>query len=353
MVGTMMSLGGTQVKGAQIWSTLPQWVLDRTCFFHHATYTNSHPNQTKVLRLMGETYANEYLPSIFSKALAPCFKSVQEEPVSVGAGQILSYGGRALPNLKPSALKTVLGQPMSPLVQLQQIRDQTMDQIHAALKQNGTAAQKAFVDEMAQSRGQARSISDSLLSALNGLKGDGSDSEVTAAVTLIRMNVSPVYAINIAFGGDNHVDQDLLKAEVPQHMTGVQRIGQLMTELQAAGLQDKVTFMILNVFGRTLKSQGLVGRTHWANHHCAVIIGKNVKAGVIGGLIPQGNDYQASPIDSASGRASASGDIVFNDLFGSMAKTLGRAVGVNQDVLDKNITQGKVVPAALAAGVTG
>jgi uncharacterized protein DUF1501 len=349
MAPTMFNLGSTPVKAAQIWSTLPQWVLDRTCFFHHATFTNSHPNHTKVLRLMGQTANNEYVPSIFARALAPCFRTVQTEPVSVGAGSILSFQGRALPNLKPSALKSVLGHPTSPLVQLQDLRDQTMDSLHAALKQNGSAAQKAFIDEMAQSRAQARSLSDSLLSALDNLRGDGSDSEVTAAVTLIRMNVAPVYAINIAFGGDNHTDQDLMKSEVPQHATGIQRITQLMTELQAAGLQDKVTFMMLNVFGRTLKNQGYAGRTHWANHHCAVLIGKNVRPGIIGGLIPQGNDYQASPIDSASGRASMSGDISFNESLGSMAKTVGRAIGVPQSVLDQNILSGKVVPAAIGA----
>jgi hypothetical protein len=273
---------------------------------------------------------------------------VQTPPVSVGAGSVLAFESQALPNLKPSALKTVLGKPTSPLVNLQQIRDSAMDQIHAALKTNGTMAQKAFLDNMAQSRGQARSISDSLLSALDGLKGDGSDSEVTAAVTLIRMNISPVMAINIGFGGDNHTDQDLMKSEVPQHAIGIQRLTQLFTTLQQYNLQDKVTFMMLNVFGRTLKSQGLVGRTHWANHHCTVMIGKNIKPGVVGGLIPQGNDYSCSPFDSASGQISASGDIGFMDSFASMAKTVGAAIGVSQPVLDQNITGGKVVPAALA-----
>jgi hypothetical protein len=348
MAATQFNLGSTQVTGAQIWSTLPQWVLDRTCFFHHATYTNSHPNHTKVLRLMGDTYNNEYLPSIFSKALAPCFNTVQTPPVSVGAGSILSFQGQALPNLKPSALKTVLGHSTSPLVNLQQIRDQAMDQIHAALKQNGTMAQKAFLDNMAASRTEARSISDSLLSALNGLKGDGSDSEVTAAVTLIRMNIAPVMAINIGFGGDNHTDQDLMKSEVPQHAIGIQRITQLMTTLQQYNLQDKVTFMMLNVFGRTLKSQGLVGRTHWANHHCTVMIGKNIKPGVVGGLVAQGNDYSASPFDSASGQISPSGDVGFNDSFGAMAKTIGAAIGISGSVLDQNIGKGTVVSAALA-----
>jgi hypothetical protein len=72
-----------------------------------------------------------------------------------------------------------------------------------------------------------------------------------------------------------------------------------------------------------------------------------VKPGVVGGLIPRGNDYQASPFDSATGRASMSGDVTFYASFGSMAKTIGRAIGVSQSVLDANITAGKVLPAAL------
>jgi hypothetical protein len=44
MAPTPMSLGGKMVTGAQLWSTLPPWVLDRTVFFHHATFTNNHAN---------------------------------------------------------------------------------------------------------------------------------------------------------------------------------------------------------------------------------------------------------------------------------------------------------------------
>ena len=46
-----------------------------------------------------------------------------------------------------------------------------------------------------------------------------------------------------------------------------------------------------------------------------------------------------------------SGDIPFVDTLASMAKTVGRAVGVSKDVLDKNITAGKVVTAALNSGI--
>jgi hypothetical protein len=347
MAATSIKLGSTQTTAAQIWSTLPQSVLDRTLFFHHGTYTNSHPNHTKVLRLMGGTASNEYLPSIYAKALAPCLGTVQVEPLSVGAGNILAFNGRALPNLKPSALKDILTHSTTPLGKLATLRDRSLDKLNMVLKGSGTPEQLAFLDNMATSHQQARGLSDSLLGALSNLHDDGPDSQVTAAITMIRMNVSPVCAINIPFGGDNHADPNLLTKEVPQHATGIASIASMMTQLQAAGLQDRVTFMMLNVFGRTLKNQGLTGRNHWANHHATLLIGKNVNAGVIGGVIPQGNDYQASPIDSSSGRASMTGDIDFTSTFGAMAKTAGRALGVPQDVLDAGILTGKVIETAL------
>ena len=60
----MISLGGKTYTGAQVWGTLAPWILDRTVFFHHATFTNNHANLSKVLRLMGQTARQEMLPSI-------------------------------------------------------------------------------------------------------------------------------------------------------------------------------------------------------------------------------------------------------------------------------------------------
>ena len=92
-----------------------------------------------------------------------------------------------------------------------------------------------------------------------------------------------------------------MRSEVPQHETGIAQIGQLMESLRAAGLQDQVTFAAYNVFGRTLKKNGLDGRDHWGSHHATVIMGKHVRAGVVGGLEPKANDYYATPIDSKTG----------------------------------------------------
>jgi uncharacterized protein DUF1501 len=349
MARTEFMLGDTKVAAAQLWSTLPPWVLARTTFFHHATLTNNHPNLPKVLRLMGAANRQEMLPSIIAKYLAPCLGTVQAEPLSAGAGDILTYEGRGLPGVPPIALRDVLTRPQGPLADLQKLRDATIDQMYGLVKQQGTAAQRGFIDRLALSRKQARSLSDDLLTLLDGITSSESDGQILAAVALIKMNVAPVIAIRIDFGKDNHSDPDLMKAEVPQTEVGVQRIGMLMDLLEQHGLQDRVTFGAYNVFGRTLKKLGLAGRDHWGSHHTTVMIGPTIRGGVVGGLEPKSEDYYATGIDAASGRAApGGGDIPFTETLAAMGKTLARAVGMPAAALEDQIHGGKVVTAALA-----
>jgi hypothetical protein len=349
MAATPLRLGATMTTAAQIWSTLPQWVLDRTAFFHHATLTNNHPNLPKVLRLMGATYKQEMLPSLLAKHLAPCLGTIQTEPVSVGAGEILTFGGRGLPNLNPTGLRDVLAQPKGPLKDLQALRDKALDRMYASLKKNAGRPQLDYLDRLALSRTQARSIADDLLDMLSAIKSDRSDGQVVAAAALVKMRVSPVVAIKIEFGGDNHTDADLMAKEVPESEIGVQRIASLMSTLQGYGLADQTTFALYNVFGRTLKKLGVQGRDHWASHHTSVLIGKPIRGGVIGGLEPKAGDYYATPIDSKTGRGVAGGgDIAFNDTLAAMGKTLGAAVGLSREALGTEISQGKIVESALA-----
>ena len=140
---------------------------------------------------------------------------------------------------------------------------------------------------------------------LSAIKSNDADGQVTAAVALIKMNVSPVITIRIPFGGDNHTDDGLMRSEVPQHESGIRAIGQLMEALRVAGLQDQVTFAAYNVFGRTLKKNGVTGRDHWGSHHATMMMGAGLRAGVVGGLEPKASDYYATPIDSQSGQGQA------------------------------------------------
>jgi uncharacterized protein (DUF1501 family) len=350
MAKTTFSLAGTSVEAAAPWAALPQNVLDRTSFFHHTTLTNSHGNQPKVMRLMGGTRRQEMLVSFFAAQLAPCLGTVQHEPVVVGAsgsGEFLSYQGRVLPALSPSALRDTLANPAGPLGTLQSLRDKDLDRLNAVFKAHGNNEQRKFLDRLAQTQGEARGISQQLLENLAAITANDANNQVLAAVTLIKMNVTPVVSLRIPFGGDNHTDTDLVN-ETKQTIAATGSIALLMQKLTELGLQDRVTFAAMNVFGRTLAKKGTKGRDHLANHHATVLIGKGFRGGVVGGLAPKAGDYAALPIVSATGLGDAAGDIKFEETLGAMGKTLGTALGISRPALDENILVGKPVVSALA-----
>lgn len=348
MLPTNMSLGGRSYVAARPWATLDPAILARTCFFHHGTYTINHGNHPKVLGLMGAVRRQEMLVSLLAKNLAPCLGTIQSEPVVI-SNNLVTYEGRVLPILSPPDLSALLSGPNSPLLQLQKVRDSDMDRLNALFKKNGTAAQRAILDQHAQSQQQARALSSLLLDNLSSVRGTSrADLNVTAAV-LLKMNVSPVVTMSYSWGGDNHSDPGL-NFEANETVASVSAISNLMTRLREFGLQDRVTFVAQNVFGRTLsrKVRGNTdGRDHHGTHHCSVMIGPRLRGSVIGGLELVGLEYQAQAISSQTGQGGPSGDISFADTLGAVGKTLGAAVGVDQSVLESQITQGKVVTAAL------
>jgi hypothetical protein len=233
------------------------------------------------------------------------------------------------------------------MTNLQKLRDADLNRINDILKAKGTNAQRQYLDQYATSQSQARQIPQDLQSLLANIQSDSADDQATAAAILIKMKVAPVIVMHIPFGGDNHSD-DGLEHETKETISGVATINKLLAQLQSLGLSDSVTFATLNVFGRSLVQGGSQGRSHWSNHHTALVIGKPFKAGVIGGLVPIGDDLGAANIDSATGAASASGDILVRDSLPSFAKTLGRGLGIPQDYLDTNIRGG----AGVGAGKT-
>jgi hypothetical protein len=171
---------------------------------------------------------------------------------------------------------------------------------------------------------------------------------------LIAANVTPVVTVHIPFGGDNHTDQDL-QSEVDQHVTGVQGIQAIMDALAMLSLTDKVTFATLNVFGRNLngisKVESRSGRDHYGNHSVMMMIGKNIKPGMVGG-VTMGNSgaYVASDIDSASGMPAAGGDIPAAETHVAAARTLGAALGIPESVMADDFVAsagGKIVKTAV------
>ncbi|MGO9709187.1 MAG: hypothetical protein ACLQBL_10005 [Polyangiaceae bacterium] len=350
MAPTSLTLAGQQYTAAAPWATLPQNVLDRTQFWHVMTNTPIHPKEPDVLELMGITAAGEMFPSILAKQLAPCLGTIQTQPISLGASspsEALMFGGEALPIIPPLALKATLTNPAGPLTNLQPLRDQTMNQLYSLYKNAANPAQQAYIDSLVTSQQQVRNIKQDLLAQLGSIKDNTANSQVLAAVTLIQMRVAPVLAIHVPFGGDNHRDI-ALAAETAQTVAGVQTIGMLMSQLASAGLQDQVSFMSLNVFGRTIGPGNQDGRQHNPNHQVSISIGKPFKGGVIGAIAPLAGDYGCLPIVSATGLGSASGDIPAVQTLGAYGQTMLAAVGVQPSVITQQITSGSVVPAALA-----
>ena len=345
-----LSIGGQKHTAAMPWTTLPQNVLDRTQFWHGMTDTPVHPKEPQVLELMGGTQSGEMFPSVMAKALAPCLGTIQPQPISVGAlnpSETLQYGGAAQPVIPPTALRSTLTNPAGPLTNLQPLRDQTLNSLYDLYKNGASPAQKQYIDSLVTSQQQVRSIKQSLLSALSSIQDNSQDSQVLAAITLIQMNVSPVVSIHIDFGGDNHRDI-ALAAETTQTVSGVATIASMMQQLQTAGLQDKVAFMSLNVFGRTLGPGNTDGRQHNPNHHVGLAIGSSFKGGVYGGVAPVGTDYGATAMSSQTGAGGASGDIQAADTLAAWAMTMLASIGADPSVITSPVGTAKAITSVLA-----
>jgi hypothetical protein len=343
MAPTSLKLQGQSWTAAAPWASMPQGTLDRTVFFHHRTGTANHGELGRVFQLFGALRRGQWLPSYLAKNLWQCFGTVQPQPVTLG-GELLSYEGRYLPHLTPTGLKAVLTGPMGLGQQLQALRDSTLTSLNNLFKMNRskTTAERAFLDGLALSQTQLRMLIQQVSTDLAAITADDAPNQVLAATLLVKMNVTPLVSIHLPFSGDNHTDADF-KNETAQHVASVANINLLMQKLKAYGLQDKVTFATLNVFGRQFDTLG--GRGHNSSHSVSVIIGKAFKGGVVGGLLPGGH---AADVDSKSGMASPSGDLSAGDSLASLAKTLGVGMGMTEAQVNDQITSGLVMKSALA-----
>lgn len=354
--GAALPWAATDVGGA-----LSAATLARTNFFHYSTRSTVHGDQPKVMKLLGLTNRSEMMISAFAKHLSVCLGTVQPEPVAVGArgnsSELVSFTGRTLPSVSPTQLKQLLtGSKNNVLVKLRTIRDQSLSKLNELAKTTGSNVQQRFLDSMATSRNQVRQLAEALATTLNAITTDDVKGQGLAAAALISANVTPVVTMHIGFGGDNHTDTDLA-TEAAQTVTGVAGIQSLMDALAALGLQDKVTFATMNVFGRNLngiaKTDGRTGRDHYGNHAVSVLIGKNIAPGVTGGVMKgTGAAYSAADIDSATGAAVPGGDIPAAKTNVALARTLGAALGIDASLLepDFNASAGsKPVPSTLVA----
>ncbi len=270
---TPHALGGQSYTAAAPWATLPQAVLDRTCFWHVMTNTPIHPKEPQVLGLMGATQAGEMFPSIIAKQLAPCLGTIQTQPISLGAAspsEALVFGGQALPIIPPLALKATLTSAAGPLTNLagspRPDDEPALRPLQERSANRGAAAAYIDLGRHVAAAG-AKHPAETSSPQLGSIKDNTALSQVTAAVTLIQMKVDARSSRSTSrSAATNHRDHRARgrdradrrraprrPAASPRAGVADDRVADERPAQASAGLQDQVTLHVrLNVFGRTI-----------------------------------------------------------------------------------------------------
>ncbi len=341
-------LGNVSTRACEAWGNLPAALRQRLAFVHYRTNSAAHPEYASTMAFHGSVKnaagnGSEMFPSAVARMGATGIGSLQSEPIPLGR-ETITVEGNPLQNLKPSEIKELFSGEEDSFMDLRNLRDQALDGLYADLKVSGTRSQRAFLDQYALSRTQARALGDSLGGLLEALPADpeltdGAMDQVIAAVALARLKVTPVVTVNIPFGSDNHQDSTL-EVEAEETTKAGTIITRLWQELEAAQLTDSVTFGMLNVFGRTLERNGPGGRNHNRLHAVMVAFGSKVNAGVFGGV---GQDLGCLPINPTTGLGESGGAISTEETMTSTGKSLLAALGHPRDAIDIRVQGGQVI----------
>ena len=337
--GVECRLGSNTCWAARPWAELPDGLRQRMAVIRHRTFTNAHPEYPNVLRFHGAVKGPgrigvESLPSFIAQETASALGTTIEKPMSIG-GSSFSFRGAPVRRQSPDQLREIFAESgewagLEP-PDFAAARDHALDAIYRNLRESGTHAQRRFVDAHARTRAEARELSETLSTALAPVAAteDEVEKQILATVALFENNVTPAVLIRLPFGGDNHQD-DNLEVEVTETLAGIEGIRLLWEQLNARGLQDRVTFAHLGVFGRTLERRSGYGRGHYGNDHTMVMFGPNVNAGLYGHL---DEDLRAGPID----------DVPVEETLSAAGKTLAKAIGVDDTIIDQRIVGGRVL----------
>jgi hypothetical protein len=353
-------LGDRDVTAARPWAeTLSDDLRGRLAFFHMTTGTVAHNQFDEALRLGGAVKGEggtgvreEELPSAIAQEAAPLLQTVLADPLALGPDR-LSSRGLPLENIDPRDLRNLFLAPSASLADLSSLRDQALDAMYSDLRQNGTPAQRTFLDQYARGQAEARALGEQLADLLSEVSDNAFNAEargrnqLIAAMALLQLDVTPVVTLYLPFGNDNHNDAGLTD-EADEYQTGVALIQELWTRLGDGGLRDRTTVASLFVFGRTLQLNDSGGRDHNGAHHVSVMFGPRVRPGVVGGLTSYGNGvFGATGIDPSSGEAATEGPIPPSATLSAWGRTLMRAVGLPDEAGVRRLPSGRVVEGAL------
>lgn len=350
-------LGPVRTRAARPWSELSAALRSRMAFLHMQTGVVTHSELDDVLQLRGAVAGTngvraELLPSMLADEASPRLGTILREPIPLGR-ESLSAAGLPLDRISPAELKSLFSGNQADLASLATLRDQTLDELYAGLRQTGTQQQLRFLDRFAKGRGQARQLGEQLGDLLERISDnpllpeDEARDEILAAVALIQLNVTPVVTIHIPFGNDNHQDADL-GDESDEHQIGVGLIQRLWDELVSAQLEERATFAMINVFGRTLRRNGGGGRDHNQVHHVLPAFGPRVRPGVYGGIVQDGADLEASAIDPATGRAEPDGTIPADETLLAAGHALVDWMCLPREVAERRLQGGRPIEGILS-----
>lgn len=349
------NLGAQQVRAAKPWSTLAPELRNRLAFWNHGTYTNAHPDFSSVMAFNGAIKGpggrgKDQLDGLIATETRAKLNTLFAEPISVG-GSAIDFNNRVQPVLRPLDIKALFESQIVNIEQMIALRNHFIDDVYAEVKSTGSPAHKAFMDRYVLSQQEANQMGDNLGELITDIDGNDQNNQVKMAVALLQLNLTPVVTLGLNFGGDNHSDIELLD-EVTETDAAMASMNLLWLRLKAANLQDRVVFASLNTFGRTLIRNSGGGRNHNGQHHSLVTFGPGIKPGVVGGLEPTYSkgaitDFKATDIDSRSGSAAQNGDIPFAETLVASGKTLAKAVGIDDSIINTRFDGGKIITGAL------
>ena len=354
-VSNNIRLGGRPgVRGARVWGALPNGLRNRLAFIHYSSRTAAHPEFTKAMTLHGAVKTSqgngtEMLSSALASLGAEPLACRQREPIPL-SNQPVTFEGQPLQHVKPSELKALFAAQEDNLADLRSVRDQALNELYQGLQNGGTRAQKKFLDRYLLSRDQARSLGEELGALLEGLSidpdlQDGPGDQIKAAVALAQLSIAPVINIKIPFGGDNHQDSDL-SIEAEETTSGVGHIRELWSLLGTANHRERVSFAMLNVFGRTFNRNSQGGRNHNRYHGVMVAFGSKIKGGVYGGV---NSDGRAMNIDPVTGEAREQGGISAELALEAAGTSLARSMGYSEEQVSSRIQGGELIQSFLSS----
>lgn len=347
-------LGTVDVEAASPWAELDITIKDRMHFIHYQSLANAHTQASEILMSSSaikglENIGYEMLPSAISQMLN--LNTVSNVPILLNNRWGLTYKGATINSQSPEIISLNFKKLTEDKQKLLNFRDKSLNALYKDLCKDGTENQKNFCDQFITSRDEARLISEKLGELISQIEinDETNETNLSFAAALIAANATRVVGILIPFGGDNHFDKDLVD-ETDGLISGTSDISFLSKQMKDFGIFEKTTVALQGVFGRTLGIKGAnLGRDHHLRSAVTVMFGPNVKPGVSGGIREtQGKEGGvATNINSQTGESTNAGDIKVDDSLASTCKTLVRACGVSEEVINSRISRGKVIKSAV------